>query len=47
MKIFTYPNKPVLVKEIKHSASSKNDDRAISWFNTKDEDYFALKYKKC
>jgi len=36
-----YPNKPVLVKECRHSALSKKDDRA-TWFNTEDEDYLAL-----
>ena len=42
MKMRPYPTKPALVKECKHPKLSKNDARATPWFNTEDENYFAL-----
>ena len=42
VKMRPYPTKPALIKECKHPKLSKNDARATPWFNTEDEDYFAL-----
>ena len=42
VKMRPYTTKPALLKECKHPKLSKNDARATPWFNTEDEDYFAL-----